>query len=71
MLPQLLQHAFSPRIVFFILAIVTSPGWVEDQPEMEQPSHSEHVGQEASTQDAVQKRGIQNLGIGPSPWIMP
>lgn len=50
---------------------MTGPAWAEDQPQLKQPSHSEHIGQEASTQDAVQKCGIQNLGIGPSPWIMP
>ena len=61
MLCPSLHHNCTPGIVFFAFAILTCPAWAEDKPQLEQPSHSEHVGQEASTQDAVQERGIPNF----------
>jgi hypothetical protein len=58
MLSRSLHHNFTPGIVFFAFVLMTNPGWAEDQPQLEQPSQSEHVGEEAPSQEGIQERGI-------------
>jgi len=45
-------------IVFFVLGIMTNPAWAEDQPQLEQTLPSKDVGEEVSTQEGIQERGI-------------
>ncbi len=58
MLSRSLHHNFTPGTVFFAFVIMTNPAWAEDQPQLDQPSQSEHVGEEAPSQEGIQERGI-------------
>lgn len=58
MLSQSLHHNFTPGIVFFAFVLLTNPGLAEDQPQLEQPSQSEHVGEETPSQEGIRERGI-------------
>ncbi len=57
MLSHFLPDDCTSGIILFVLVLMTNPVWAKDQPQLELPLNSEHVGEEAPSQEGIQERG--------------